>query len=305
MEYGEKIGISIGLPVFNGKCFISSSIDALLCQTHKNFEIIISDNSSTDSTSLICEQYAKRDSRIKYIRQKQNRGAVWNFNFVLKQAKNDFFMWNSVDDIKEPEFLKKTLTALLSNKNAVGCMSKLRYYDFPEKTSQDKINSQFRKIRKKIKNILRKEAIHDISGPYEKKIRLFLRKTKAEMIYGVFYTKELQQCIFDESFIGYDRAIILSLLKHGDLIVVDEVLMKCFEAGLSHTLVFHHAKIMNNSTVGLLFPWNPYTNWCFRNLGWRIFLKNLDTFFLLNLFVVGTQILDIFRVFLIKFLIKK
>ena len=305
MEYGEKIGISIGLPVFNGKCFISSSIDALLCQTHKNFEIIISDNSSTDSTSLICEQYAKRDSRIKYIRQKQNRGAVWNFNFVLKQAKNDFFMWNSVDDIKEPEFLKKTLTALLSNKNAVGCMSKFRYYDFPEKTSQDKINSQFRKIKKKIKNILRKEAIHDISGPYEKKIRLFLRKTKAEMIYGVFYTKELQQCIFDESFIGYDRAIILSLLKHGDLIVVDEVLMKCFEAGLSHTLVFHHAKIMNNSTVGLLFPWNPYTNWCFRNLGWRIFLKNLDTFFLLNLFTVGTQILDIFRVFLIKFLIKK
>ena len=304
MKYDEKIGISIGLPVFNGEGFISSSIDALLCQTHKNFEIIISDNSSTDSTSLICEQYAKRDSRIKYIRQKQNMGAVWNFNFVLKQAKNDFFMWNSVDDIKEPEFLKKTLTALLSNKNAVGCMSKLRYYDFPEKTSQDKINSRFRKIRKKIKTILRKEAIHDISGPYEKKIRLFLRKTKAEMIYGVFYTKELQQCIVDESFVGHDRAIILSLLKHGDLIVVDEVLMKCFEAGLSHTLVFHHAKILNNSTVGLLFPWNPYTNWCFRNLGWRIFLKNLDTFFLLNFFMVGTQILDIFRVFLIKFLIK-
>ncbi len=296
MEYDEKISVSIGLPVFNGERFMAPSLDALLCQTHKNCEIIISDNSSTDSTSLICKQYAKRDSRIKYIRQKQNMGVVWNFNFVLNKAKNDFFIWNSADDIKEPEFLKKTLTALLSNKNAVGCMSKLKYYNLPEKNSQDKINSRFRKIWKKAKTILIKREIRDISGSYEKKTRLFLRKTKAEMIYGVFRTKELQQCIVAESFIGHDRAIILSILKHGDLVVVDEVLMKCFEAGLSKTAISHHAKILNNSTIGLLFPWNPYINWCFRNLGWRIFLKNLDAFFLLNLWGVAFQIRDIFKV---------
>jgi len=94
--------LSIGLPVYNGEKFIRKCLDSLLAQTFKNFEIIISDNASTDDTQKICQEYLKKDERIRYIQQEKNIGLLPNFNFVLKQAKNEFFMWIGVDDFILP-----------------------------------------------------------------------------------------------------------------------------------------------------------------------------------------------------------
>jgi glycosyltransferase involved in cell wall biosynthesis len=85
--------ISIGMPVYNGEKYIREALDSLLAQTFTDFELIISDNASTDSTSNICKEYAIRDSRIRYIRQHKNIGAIANFKFLLEQASGDFFMW--------------------------------------------------------------------------------------------------------------------------------------------------------------------------------------------------------------------
>ena len=93
------------MPVFNGEKFIKNAIDSILSQTFKNFELIISDNASTDSTSKICEEYALKDNRIRYFRQSQNFGAVKNFQFVLEQAKCEYFMWTAADDIRHKLFL--------------------------------------------------------------------------------------------------------------------------------------------------------------------------------------------------------
>ena len=75
--------LTIGVPVFNGEKTISRCIDSLLNQTFDDFKLIISDNASTDSTRKICEDYAKKDSRIRYIKQKKNIGLVPNWNFIL------------------------------------------------------------------------------------------------------------------------------------------------------------------------------------------------------------------------------
>ena len=80
-----KSVISIGIPVFNGERFISTVLDSLLNQSYKNIEIIISDNSSDDSTESICRMYVESDSRIKYYRQDKNIGMFPNFNFVFNQ----------------------------------------------------------------------------------------------------------------------------------------------------------------------------------------------------------------------------
>ena len=61
--------LSIGLPVFNGEDYLREALDALLGQTFEDFELIISDNASTDQTPNICESYRKQDSRIRYFRQ--------------------------------------------------------------------------------------------------------------------------------------------------------------------------------------------------------------------------------------------
>ena len=90
--------VSIGMPVYNGEKFIEEALDSLLIQTFTDFELIISDNASTDATESICCNYAKRDSRIRYIRQTENLGALRNFQFVLNQANGDYFMWAACDD---------------------------------------------------------------------------------------------------------------------------------------------------------------------------------------------------------------
>lgn len=91
--------VSIGMPVYNGEKFIIEALDSILAQTFTDFELIISDNASTDGTEAICNDYATRDSRIRYFRQNENAGALFNFKFVLNEARGSFFKWAAVDDL--------------------------------------------------------------------------------------------------------------------------------------------------------------------------------------------------------------
>ncbi|UZR28728.1 glycosyltransferase family 2 protein [Methylococcus mesophilus] len=102
--------VSIGMPVYNGEKFIREALESLLTQTFTDFELIISDNASTDGTEAICHEYAARDPRIRYIRQSENRGATANFQFVLDEAVGEYFMWAAADDRRNPEFLRLALS---------------------------------------------------------------------------------------------------------------------------------------------------------------------------------------------------
>ncbi len=82
----KKPEVSIGMPVWNGREFIKLALDSLLSQDFKDFEIIISDNASTDNTEKICEEYVKKGERIKCILQRENIWLDRNFNFVLDKA---------------------------------------------------------------------------------------------------------------------------------------------------------------------------------------------------------------------------
>jgi len=103
--------ISIGMPVYNGEMFVRQAVDSLLAQTLEDFELIISDNASTDSTQEICEEYAARDPRICYIRQATNNGGLANFSFVLQHGRGEYFMWAAADDVWD----KRWLEALVQN----------------------------------------------------------------------------------------------------------------------------------------------------------------------------------------------
>jgi glycosyltransferase involved in cell wall biosynthesis len=104
--------LSIGLPVYNGEKFLAQSLDALLGQSYEDFELIISDNASTDSTADICHRYAKQDSRIRYVRQPRNIGCAPNHNFVIQQARGELFKTASHDDLYARDLLKLCIAAL-------------------------------------------------------------------------------------------------------------------------------------------------------------------------------------------------
>ena len=104
--------VSIGMPVYNGEKYIKDALDSLLAQSFTNFELIISDNCSGDSTRKICEAYEKKDSRIRYIRQIQNLGASCNFQFVFKEAVGNFYMWAAHDDLWDKNWLESLIVVM-------------------------------------------------------------------------------------------------------------------------------------------------------------------------------------------------
>lgn len=113
--------ISIGMPVYNGSRYLVEALESLLAQTCGDFELIISDNASTDSTAEICQDYAANDARIRYFRQPQNLGAIGNFNWTFTQASGRFFKWAACDDLCAATFLERCVDELQRRPDCVWC----------------------------------------------------------------------------------------------------------------------------------------------------------------------------------------
>ncbi len=120
--------VSIGMPVYNGELFIKDAIDSILAQTFEDFELIISDNASTDKTEEICREYTARDTRVLYYRNEKNLGAAKNFNRVFELSSGEYFKWAAADDIIAPEFLAKAVE-ILDDPSIILCQSKVKLID--------------------------------------------------------------------------------------------------------------------------------------------------------------------------------
>ncbi len=107
------------MPVYNGQEFLRDSISSILEQTYTDFELIISDNASTDETAKICREFAARDPRVRYHRNSENVGASDNYNAVFRQARGAYFKWASGNDLCERTFLEKCVAALDRRPDAV------------------------------------------------------------------------------------------------------------------------------------------------------------------------------------------
>jgi len=108
--------VSIGMPVYNGEAFIREALDSLMAQTFADFELIISDNASTDKTANICREYAKYDKRIRFFRHLKNKGAFSNFKFVLNKSIGTYFMWAASDDLFSKDWIAELLPIVKQHK---------------------------------------------------------------------------------------------------------------------------------------------------------------------------------------------
>jgi glycosyltransferase involved in cell wall biosynthesis len=121
--------LTMGLPVFNGARFLPEALDSLLEQTFGDFRLVVSDNASTDATGEIAQDYAQRDSRISYVRHEQNRGAAWNFNYVVGLARTEYFKWAAADDICAPNFVERCIEVLDREPDVLCCHARTRKID--------------------------------------------------------------------------------------------------------------------------------------------------------------------------------
>ncbi|MGE0767233.1 MAG: glycosyltransferase [Hyphomicrobiaceae bacterium] len=121
--------VSIGLPVYDGENFLSQALDSLLAQSFTDFEVIVSDNGSTDRTREICASYAARDPRISVVRVEDNLGAAYNFNRVFELSSGQYFKWMAHDDLIAPDFLARCVDILDRDPSIVLCFSKVVVID--------------------------------------------------------------------------------------------------------------------------------------------------------------------------------
>ncbi len=285
-DVSKKIKVSIGLPTYNGEKYIKQAIESVLSQTYTNFELIISDNASTDSTSLICKDYEKKDKRVIYIQHEKNRGWDFNFPFVLEKSKSDYFVWLGDDDYWEPTFLEKNILILNSNKNVVGSIGLVEFYGVENFHTK-------KNLAYKIKNLIRRgsnkdyekyEHVRPVSGPYEKKAETYLRFSEASFVYGLFRTEKLKKRMVSMGH-AWDGILILSILKEGDWHVIDEILLHRFVSGVhsgSGYLNSYKKNIL--SFTGLIFPNSNVAHWCFKNIGIKFFIRNIDWFVLSTIY---------------------
>ena len=111
--------VALGMPVYNAERYLEAALDSLLSQTFNDFELIISDNGSTDGTGEICRRYASTDERIRYSRNEKNIGLVANFNRVFELSRSRYFKWCAADDLCAPDYLRQAVEILDSDPSTV------------------------------------------------------------------------------------------------------------------------------------------------------------------------------------------
>lgn len=276
--------VSIGIPVYNGEESIRQAIDSVLTQTFSDFELIISDNDSTDSTSKICREYEKKDKRIRYIKQEKNKGWFYNFKFVLDLASCEYFVWLSDDDYWESTFLEENVKILDSKLDVVGSIGIVKYLTElnDNKTSVQKFKDRFRDKNTDFKSYRHVAAVN---GSYFKKAQFYLRFNQASFIYAVFRTKKLRKRWNLKLTAPWDLTLLLNILKEGDFNVIEKILMYRPSSGVRSSVSrvkLHQQKMI--STIDLFIPSFSFAFWCAKNIGKKFFIKNLDWFLMLTLY---------------------
>ncbi len=201
--------VSIGLPVYNGQRYLQKALDSVLNQTFGDFELIISDNASSDATPDICREYAQKDARIRYFRNKQNIGAAPNYNRVFALARGAYFKWMAHDDILAPAYLERCVAALEANPGVVLCHSKTVFIDENDQViGYDEDSLHFRH--------------HSVFARYHAYLRVARNWINA--IFGVMRTDVLRKTVLIGSYSSSDMILLAELVLRGEFYEVPEYL---------------------------------------------------------------------------------
>lgn len=209
--------VFIGMPVFNGEKFIYRAIESITLQTYQDWELLISDNYSTDRTQEICEDFLKKDKRIKYIRQEKNIGVDRNFTFLFNKADSQYFMWAAADDVWYPQFIELLLARLENNTKAGLAFSNIEVIN--EHDELIRLIPSFTRLISTDPNV---RAINFLAFPEI--------MGKANLMYGLYDLRKVKPFISaflaENSFNshGADVVLVFGIISRFELEIVEEVL---------------------------------------------------------------------------------
>lgn len=205
----------IGMPVWNSERFLEKSIDSIRTQSFTDWEMLISDNCSSDKTEEISKSYCEKDSRITYIKQEKNIGGEKNFKFLLDQAKTPYFMWAS-DDLWDKDFIKICLSKLEADPE-IG----LSFCNIVNIDPYDRIIREYPSFEK-----------FESKNKYDRIITYLVdseKLGKANLLYSIFRTLECRaawnRAPFDSVW-GSEMGFVLSAIAYSGVAIEKRVLFK-------------------------------------------------------------------------------
>jgi glycosyltransferase involved in cell wall biosynthesis len=199
--------VTVCLPVYNGQNYVGDAIRSVLGQTFEDFELVISDNASTDGTAEICRRAAARDPRVRYFRADTNRGLAWNHNHAFALAGGRYVMWMGHDDVLAAEYLSRCLEVFEQDAGIVVSYAGSTY-----------INGQGNVIKQKIL---------ENSGARERPSLRFLHilyEGMCDPIFGLMKRQVLQQTRLHGAFPDSDRVLLAEMALRGRFGLVPEYL---------------------------------------------------------------------------------
>ncbi len=197
--------VSIGIPVFSGENYLGQALDSILAQSFEDFEVIISDNASTDATEEICRTYAAKDPRIHYHRNTTNIGSGKNFNHVFNLAKGEYFKWTAHDDICSPDFVKSCVGVLDADPSVVLCHA-----------TPVMIDAQ----GKELPNYMKEHRYADLNytdsyKPHKRLYDIACLWHACFQVFGIVRADVLRQTPLIGNYIGADRVLLAELAFFG------------------------------------------------------------------------------------------
>jgi glycosyltransferase involved in cell wall biosynthesis len=200
--------LSIGLPVYNGERYLEAAIDSVLESSFTDWELIASDNASTDRTGEILQAYAARDPRIRVSRNDTNIGALPNFNRVVELSTAEYFKWLAYDDLCGPDLLARCIEVLDRDPSVVLCNSRFQEIDADGLVTRDQpydVDLTSYAAHRRLGNLMETDAGHMI-------------------LYGVIRMSVLRRTHLLALYHGSDRALLAELTLHGRLWEIQEPL---------------------------------------------------------------------------------
>lgn len=230
---GRVPRVSIGLPVYNGERWLAESVDSLLAQTFMDFELIISDNASTDGTAGICRRYAERDPRVRYFRNATNIGGMPNASLTFRLARGEYFRWASDDDRCKPTLLERLVEELDNRPEVVVAVSPPIAID-----SAGEPLANFRVgvvVDKAWPRVQHRELFTDQDGVYwsrdgtastasQRFREIMLTFGPCEATYGLIRSDVLRRTRLQEAYTSSDVILLGELALRGSFHIIDEPL---------------------------------------------------------------------------------
>ena len=242
--------VSIGMPAFNSACTLRASIDCLLDQTFRDFELIISDNASSDATWTIIQEYASRDSRVVGLKQSRNIGANGNYSAVFRVARGRYFKWASSNDWCSAEFLALCVAHLEAHSDVALVAPRTRLFT---DTPSDAI-----------------DYVHDVPFDQADAVERFKRVCQQlalnNVLNGVVRTDVLRRTQLIEHYPGADVVLLGHIALLGKITLLDDYL---FYRRMDRETATHlmnkeelHRHHYPQRTVRSLFPtWRFMAGW--------------------------------------------